>query len=627
MKRPSFGILGLLPPLALLFVLALNACASAPTAAPTTALAPTTAAGPTAAGSGTTAPVAPTAAKPAASPAAAAPKYGGTLNLAMNGDVTTFDDYYQGGPGVTFWNQGQQLIGGDWAKGRAGGFGTNDTDWGTSYNDLAAVETGYLAQSWTMNVDAAANQAVMVFQIRQGIHYAVNPTAGADASKLVNGREMTADDVVASISEGVNDKRGWTYRQYPALRGVTTAAKTGPWEVTVKAPAAELVTIWHGIGKTQRIYPAEIATKNIDTSKWQNQVTTGPFMLTGYMQGSTITLSKNPNYWMKDPIGPGKGNQLPYLDGVQFYIITDPSTRTTAFRTGKIDQLPGMNWEDAAQIQKEFPQMPSADGEYSALVPMYIRTDHAPYNNVKVRQALIMATDFNALKQSLNGGKGIIITWPYEVYKGYEDLYVDVDGSPTIKDIYTYNPTKAKQMLADAGYPNGFKSSIMYASNSIDQSYYEAVASMWAKIGVTLALDAKDLPTLTNNVNGGAYNDLVASPGKGPASVYYSGTTLGGTPGTVNPCYIDDSTINDYLTKLRTTFFTDPKASHATAKQMATYAVEQAFVVPRPAYRTVTFWWPWLKNYSGEVSVGYIFGQNWSQWVWIDQDLKKTMGH
>ncbi len=75
---------------------------------------------------------------------------------------------------------------------------------------------------------------------------------------------------------------------------------------------------------------------------WRNSVGTGPFMLTDFVSNSKATFVRNPNYWMKNPCGPGEGDQLPYVDGVKLLIIPDPATAVSAFRTGKLDLLSGL---------------------------------------------------------------------------------------------------------------------------------------------------------------------------------------------------------------------------------------------------------------------------------------------
>ena len=65
----------------------------------------------------------------------------------------------------------------------------------------------------------------------------------------------------------------------------------------------------------------------------------GPFIMKDFVSNSSATFVRNPNYWGKDPIGPGKGKQLPYLDRIDLFIIADTSTNQAAFRTGKLDVM------------------------------------------------------------------------------------------------------------------------------------------------------------------------------------------------------------------------------------------------------------------------------------------------
>jgi ABC-type transport system substrate-binding protein len=76
-------------------------------------------------------------------------------------------------------------------------------------------------------------------------------------------------------------------------------------------------------------------------------------MLTDFVPGSTATLIRNPNYWMKNPIGPGKGDQLPYIDEVKILIIKDRSTVLAAFRTGKLDALHGSDYNPTYEEAQE----------------------------------------------------------------------------------------------------------------------------------------------------------------------------------------------------------------------------------------------------------------------------------
>jgi peptide/nickel transport system substrate-binding protein len=241
----------------------------------------------------------------------------------------------------------------------------------------------------------------------------------------------------------------------------------------------------------------------------------------------------------------------------------------------------------------------------------------------------MMATDFNTIKQTINGGLGNIITFPYDKLKGYTDLYADVNDADlpaSVKEQFVYSPEKAKQLLAEAGYSNGFKTSIMVTSS--ETSYYEMIAGMWAKVGVQLAIDVKDTAVRTNLVNTQAYEHMTSGPGKAPTAIYYSGNGINGVPSALtNMSFVDDPVVKETLPKIRTLAGTDEKAAMKMTRQLAIRALDQAWAIQVPNYNTITFWWPWLKNYSGEISVGYFNNANWSQFVWVDDQLKQSMGY
>ena len=93
---------------------------------------------------------------------------------------------------------------------------------------------------------------------------------------------------------------------------------------------------------------------------------------------------------------------------------------------------------------------------------------------------------------------------------------------------------------------------------------------------------------------------------------------------------IDDALVNKTTADLNTVLATDSVNGEARAmamyKELMKYVLDQAWAIPRPQYHTFVYWWPWLKNYSGELWVGYS-DENWPRWVWIDQALKKSMGY
>ncbi|MBI2850844.1 MAG: ABC transporter substrate-binding protein [Chloroflexi bacterium] len=619
------GILWLVTSGLMTLSLAMAACAPTPT--PTAPTTPTTPATPT---TTPAAPVAPATEKPqqeGIKPAAESPQYGGTLNLVQTTDITVWDDIVTRTttPGPTFSFTNDPLWGGDWSKGPAGGYGTKETDW-AEYYDRFDQKIGYLAENWKWTVNAAKNEGTIIYQIRQGKRYALNREPWAEASRLAGGREVSTDDVVFSLKQMVTDRRAYIYRANPELR-VAEITKTGPWEVTIKLPLDALYVGIGRFGNYGRVVPPEVVAKYGDMAKWQNSAGSGSFILTDYVPGSIAVMARNPSYWMKDPVGSGKGSQLPYLERVRYLIIPDASTRLAALRTGKLDQLTGVSTEDATQLRRTTPALLEAEGPGGGQPTISMRTDLPPFNDIRVRRALMMATDFQAINQSFYDGKGQILTWPYGYRASYADLYLSLDDPEipaSVREFYTYNPEKAKQLLKEAGYPGGLKTSALITQTEVD--YYSIIKDMWAKVGIDVELDVKDR---------GAWQTIMARRGhqalayyaQGPVAMWYTAITLAGE-GPANASMINDPFINDALAKIRIALLTESETSGMRLyKEMMKYVLDQAYVIPGVSGSSSRFWWPWLKNYSGEFTTDFGSGNSWIRWVWLDQDMKKKMGY
>lgn len=609
-----------------LIVMSLVIAACGPAAAPST---PTTPAAPItpAAPATPVTPVAPTPEKPkqeAAKPAAETPKYGGTLTLAQAGDQTNFDPSRVVTSAIINLTH-QEFWAGDWARGIAGGYGTKETDWGAGNNDIYNLKMGHIAESWNWSVDTARDHGTIVYQIRRGVHFALNPAS--EASRLVNGREVTTDDAFYTMKRATTDLLAYVYRSNVELRNIDVT-KTGPREITVKVPTATLISAISRMGDTMFVSPPELVTKYGDLQNWRNSVGTGPFMLTDYVPGSVAVMVRNPNFWMKDPVEPGKGNQLPYLNSVRVLIIPDASTRTAALRTGKVDRMTGMTQEDAASLQKTTPALlwseaPSNQGRGT---PAYIRVDKAPYNDVRVRQAMMLAIDFQSILRDYRGGHGQIMTWPYSYIREYGDLVFSGPDDPelpaSVKELYSYKPEKAKQLLKEAGYPNGFKTSIVITSSEVD--YWSIIKDMWAKVGIDFKLDVKESAVKTNILNSRTHEAMITDT-SGPVAAFYFARRLQGEEG--NSSMINDPVINEGVAKVRTAAITDLKQAMRIYKDLLkNYVLERAYAIPDVIGSVYSFWWPWLKNYSGEWTVGYD-DPIWPQYIWYDEAMKKSMGY
>src|SRR3990170_5715671 len=333
---------------------------------------------------------------------------------------------------------------------------------------------------------------------------------------------------------------------------------------------------------------------------------------------------------MTDPVGPGKGNQLPYMDAINVLIVPDASTRLAALRTGKLD-FSSLTRTDALQMNKTTPQlMEKFDTSlHGRGTPLMMRIDKAPFSDIRVRKAMTMAIDFNAILDSLYDGQGQIITWPFAKAKGYEAVHVgleDSDFPADARENFTYNPDKAKQLLKDAGLPNGFKTSILLTSTLTEEiDYYSIVKDMWSKVGIELSFDLKETAAATQ-IRNSRTHEALATATTGPVAVFTVGNPVAGVQFS-NLSMIDDPAINAAMVKVRTVALTDQvEAMKIFREEVAKVGLSKAYAIPNVIGTYHNLWWPWLKNYTGEVGIGYGQYGNWAAYVWLDTDLKKKMG-
>ena len=335
-------------------------------------------------------------------PLAEKPAYGGTLTLALTTDPTGFDDAKREHYGCyTLMLTNDELWTGDWTKGKAGGYGTGECDWLVSGSiGRLAYGVGQLAE----RVDISPTKDKITFYLRKGVNWHNKPPT--------NGRELNADDVVASLERHLERPFGAFQRYKPEAVANLRILKVDDHTVAITFNPLDFGDIWACIDYVS-IFPKDAIEAFGDFTDWRNSIGTGPFMLKEYVAGSYAHLVRNPNYWEKDPIGPGKGNQLPYLDAVRLSIIPDESTRLAAFRTGQIHILT-MGWEPAQEFLRD-PRLKHVRylEDFGAIV-IYMRTDKkdTPFADRRVRQALWLGLNQQRILDEFYGGQGLLHRWP-----------------------------------------------------------------------------------------------------------------------------------------------------------------------------------------------------------------------
>ncbi|MBN2240076.1 MAG: exo-alpha-sialidase, partial [Dehalococcoidales bacterium] len=333
-------------------------------------------------------------------------RYGGTLTILAGSDITTWN------PGaVTCQSAGQgsyvleQLLGIDRTKGPAG---TGETSYIGGVADYRYLG-GNLVESWE-----TPEVGVWVLNIRQGVHFAYHPEQAA--SQLVGGREMTADDVIASIEYMRDNPVSSLQCSEPSLISNTTCERTGEWQVTVRTPVAPTTAyLWiMGGGGVQYVWPREFLETYATSNNWWDVVGTGPYILDDYVQGSVGRYIRNPNYWDINPCGPGQGEQLPYIEKLNYQIVPDYSTRLAAVRTGKADwsSVDVLEIDDFDMIVRSNPDIKAAQ---TIIAPQQVagRVDlDGPFSKLKVRQAMMLAIDHPTIVSDLYDGRAELIDSP-----------------------------------------------------------------------------------------------------------------------------------------------------------------------------------------------------------------------
>lgn len=379
-----------------------------------------------------------TTAKP--TPAAPAAQYGGTLRYITIGGLS---------PPGTPWE------------------GTGGRIGGAVYEALVKVDDSLRIQPWlATSWDIPADGSSITFHLRQGV-------------KFHDGTEFNAEAVKYSL-------QNWGPTGAAAFAQIASIDVIDNFTVRLNLKKFDALLMYR-LGQSYGYICSPTAAKVPATAETRSQlhmIGTGPFKYVSHKVNTSITVAKFDGYWQK-----GK----PYLDGAIGTNIGDTTTRMMSFEAGEGDFVEPLDPKDIDRLAgKGYTVLPATLGFIYALFLDGANAD-SPFANKKVREAVEYAIDKKSLSKLVSLDK-----WPpaSQAQISTDPFFV---SEVTKRD---YNPEKAKQLLKEAGYANGFKCTWTVESTAIT-TIDEAIISYLKAVGIEATMDKADATRFTELTNKG----------------------------------------------------------------------------------------------------------------------------
>lgn len=314
--------------------------------------------------------------------------------------------------------------------------------------------TPMLATSWSANEDST----VWTFQIRQGVTFH-------------DGTPLNAEAVRMNLTRFVDPEVGAAYAFL--LGSVQEIRTTGEYtlEITLGQPFAPILShLSHSfIGI---VSPRQIENLG-PADTFENPVGTGPYVMDRWSRGDSIRLSLNENYW----------GDTPRIPNLVFNFIPEESARIVALETGEADAIMAVPPQDVPRLQRD----PNIDVVFQSSVrTIYIGFNNVrePFDNPLVRRALNHAVDKQAIVDSIFDGNAFVLDAPV----------VDAVFGHASVGPFEYDPDLARELLAEAGFPDGLSMSLHHPTGRypLDATVAAAVQSMLAEVGVDARLETRE---------------------------------------------------------------------------------------------------------------------------------------
>ena len=544
-----------------------------------------------------------------------APQYGGTITIGR-GDEPDGPDAVVSGPWATAYVSGvvEKLAIADWATPR--------DKFDFQFLNVPTNTIGALAESWSQ-----PDPLTYVVNVRQGVRWHDKPP--------MNGRELTAQDIEFNYHRITGMGSGFTEpSEFVANLNLPFESITATDDSTIVFTLKELnLGAMGGIldGAIAWIYPPEVIREHGDVTEWRSLVGTGPIMLTDWVEGSSVTWDKNPDYWGHDEKYPE--NRLPYIDQLRVLFMPEVATRLAALRTGRIDYI-GPYQGSAISTLDQVESLERTDPEL-VIHPITSRSNSAigmnvqvpPFDDIIVRKALQMAINLEEINRAFYGGRSDM-TPQGSLNRSFSEIVTQFEDWPEdVKRVFDYDPEGAEALLDEAGYPRDadgirFKTALMWLDLR-PLSYAELLASYWKRIGVDVEIDIAEIASF-----GARRNDRDFEMISAEAAIKWDPVVAVGRltpPQGWNSSNVDDPWYTATVEAARAATTLDEQ--RRMVGELNQYGIEKFWLIWGGIAPTYAVAQPWLVGYNGELELGWSQANSVFTRLWIDQDLKQAMGH
>jgi len=312
-------------------------------------------------------------------------------------------------------------------------------------------EQGELVPWLASGYESNPTENTITITLREGIEFHDGTNFNAEAVK------WNLEQAILCLTSGSSN-----IKSVEVLDDYTVLISLNTWDSTTITGLASFLGMM--------ISPTAFETYGEDYCT-ENPIGTGPFKFVSWQRNVLIKYERNETYWQPDK---------PYLDAIEIHIIADPVTTVMSFKAGEIDAITLFGGPDSNQLLNEgygFSRQNQGSGVLSIIPDSAV--EGSPGANLLVRQAIAHAIDLQAIVNTVRYGAAI--TTNQWIYPGHWAYNPEVKG-------YPYDPDKARQLLIDAGYPDGFTAQLTYIQLGTEQDWI-AVQSYLEDVGITLILN------------------------------------------------------------------------------------------------------------------------------------------